>query len=446
MFQRQGTSTILLIVVLVFASTTVATLFALLFYEYLPIPSQLRFHSSSSEEDHIIDRLGRFVGHNKTTQYTSLKADFSPSSTADSFKLSIPTVETRLSTSSSTAGSGIQSKPTEPPSSPSYIAEGIPVPYPNRDGIESDDEISYLRYLISGMALNNTIIIVPTNLAFARIAINLDCRMRALGITNALFWALDEWTVDVLQAYSIPVYFNPSFYSHANAERYHSESYNKMMQDRPKLWRMVLRTGHNMLFLDADIALLTDPMAELVQDADLEGQVDEGDFFRATNEYTNPQLCGGAFFLKSNERSIQFLDQVETAIRESWWGLVEDQQAINTIIHDPSYARMLNRFEIDPNGERTPFGGHQNGSDDDRLSVRFVPAQGYLNGHLWRGYAGGGGGRRIEFKDEGAIFEEFEPALVHLNGIVEKEALLKTSGWWNLQDDMSCLLGNETAM
>lgn len=443
---------IFLSIVLVVVST--ATLFALLLYEYRPL-------CGTGALDHNVPTIvaatkQQVASYSPGESSTTVGSNSSKSSTTGSKIQSGPTEQP--SPASYTAEGipvpypnrdGTESddeipEPTEPPSPPSYTAEGIPVgPYPNRDGGESDDEISYLRYLISGMALNNTIIIVPTNLAFARLAINLNCRMRVLGITNALFWALDKGTVEALQAYSIPVYFNPSFYSNEYVEYYHSDGYNQMMRDRPKLWRMVLRTGYNMLFLDADIALLTDPMAELVQDSDLEGQVDELDLFLATNEFTNPQLCGGAFFLKSNERSIRFLDNVEAAIQESWVGLVEDQQAINTIIHNPFYARMVNRFQIEPDGQRKPFGGYQNGPGDDRLTVRFIPTQQYLNGHLWYRYAGHGGGRRIVFEDQGGTIEEFEPALVHLNGLKEKEELLNQSGWWNLQEDMRCSLDKD---
>src|SRR5271169_1019341 len=156
---------------------------------------------------------------------------------------------------------------------PDFIVEGIPSHFPHRQG-SGATEVEYLRYLISGLALNDTIIIVPTNTAFARLAINFNCRMRTLGISNVLYWALDDTASQILREYQIPVYYNPTFFSSKEEESYHTDNYIKMMAERPKFWKMIMRTGFNMLFLDADNAILRNPMDEIVGDADLEGQID----------------------------------------------------------------------------------------------------------------------------------------------------------------------------
>jgi hypothetical protein len=320
-----------------------------------------------------------------------------------------------------------------------YVAKGIPNCFPDRDGSE-EKEIAYLHYLISGIALNNTIMIVPTNLAMVRLAINFNCRMRILGNNNVLFWALDKSAASVLQEYSIPTYFNPAFFSSDILEGYHSENYNKMMQERPKLWRTVVKTGYHMLFLDVDIGILRHPMLDLVGDADLEGQVDEHGFWHAVNINAFPQMCGGAFFLKSNERTIRFLNRMEKALVEKEGGIVDDQQAINLAIHNLELARILNRFKRHENGTDIPYGGFSNGPDDNRLTVRFIPADQYLNGHLW-------GSSAVERDPDGNRMtwtegerRQFEPALVHLNGKGAKEDEMKQFGWWYIKNDLNCPL------
>jgi len=72
------------------------------------------------------------------------------------------------------------------PTPSGFLADGIPIPFGSRDGSEYI-EIEYLKYLISGLALNNSIIICPTNTGFIKFALNFNCRVRSLGIANVLY-------------------------------------------------------------------------------------------------------------------------------------------------------------------------------------------------------------------------------------------------------------------
>jgi hypothetical protein len=225
-------------------------------------------------------------------------------------------------------------------------------------------------------------------------------------------------------------------------EWYHSGNYIKMMLERPKFWRMIMKTGTNMLFLDADTAVISNPMAELVGDADLEGEIDAFNLTVAKNRHKCPQLCGGAFFLKANHRSILFLDRVEKALAEEMEGVVDDQQAINYVIHNYEVARILNRYQ---KGKEVPYGGFPEDPEDDRLTVRFVPIERFMNGHIWFTSVSTTlgtntkSGMTMVFTQKG--FEgEFEPALMHLNGMTSKESTMKRFGWWWLQDDLGCPL------
>ena len=171
------------------------------------------------------------------------------------------------------------------PLPPGFLAKGVPVPFSNRDGSEFI-EIAYLKYLISGLALNNTIIIAPTNTGYIELALNFNCRMRTLGVTNVLYWALDDTAAEILREYRMPVYHNPNFVSISTKEYYHSEDFIEMMYDRPQFWRMVMKTGFDMLFLDVDNVIIKNPLNDIIGDADLESQVDEIEFNDGTG-YTS---------------------------------------------------------------------------------------------------------------------------------------------------------------
>jgi hypothetical protein len=321
---------------------------------------------------------------------------------------------------------------------PGFLAKGIPIPFPNRDGSESV-EVAYLKYLISGLALNNTIIIVPTNTAFIKVALNLNCRMRIFGVNNVLYWALDDTAAKILREYRMTVYHNPNFASIATEENYHSEKYLEMMYDRAQFWRMVVKTGFDMLFLDVDNIILRNPLNDIVGDADLEAQVDEWNLTNALNVYHNPQMCGGVFFLKSNSRTLKFLDRMEQAYFGSNEDIIDDQQALNFVIHNQKYARIINRFE--KHGKDIPIGGYAEGPKDDRISVRFVPLETFMNGHIWKKWVEtdhDGGGMTLMNDTTGKVIKELNVSMLHLNSIRPKDDYMKEFGWWNLNNDLTC--------
>src|SRR5271156_2079453 len=265
------------------------------------------------------------------------------------------------------------------PTGDNVLGQNVPIPFPNRDGFDSNEEVAYLKYLISGVAINNTVIIVPANNAFIRQALNFNCRVRALGVPNVLFWALDRSSHEILQAYNIRSYYNPTYFSVSSQEHYHSVTYLKMMHQRPRFWRNVMRTGYNMLFMDADIAVIKDPMSVIVGDADLEGQADEYWLGWNTMDERCPRMCAGGFYLKANDKSVAMLDHMErllsqidrdvcekpdvTDVDGNRDAVCEDQEALNDFVRNRLVSRLVNRNVTD----NVTFDG-----EDPRLTVRFI--------------------------------------------------------------------------
>jgi hypothetical protein len=327
-----------------------------------------------------------------------------------------------------------------------HIAENLPVPFSNRNGSE-DMEAEYLNYLISGLASNNTIIIVSINKALIRVGLNLNCRMRQLGMNNVLWWALDESAHAMLTAYQIPSYFNPAFIQMETFEQ-GSNIYLDMMATRFSFWRSVIRTGHNMFFMDVDVVIYRNPLLDLAWDADLEGQVDEFEYEEAVDEFRYPHMCAGAFLLKPNNRSIRFLDDMEKAYT-GIEHIFNDQVAMNHVLHHIDNNIVLNRYDRGPDGEKISKGKSSKETkekQDDRLTVRFIPIDKFVNGHIWRGEVETErDGRHMKFVQSGTreVIQEFEPALLHLNGDHDKEFRFKYFPWWQLRDDLSCPLDRD---
>ena len=185
-----------------------------------------------------------------------------------------------------------------------------------------------------------------------------------------------------------------------------------------------------MLFLDADIALFGDPMTAIRREADLEVQVDEQSLAASLNMTHLPDMCGGAFWLRSCERSLQFLDRVAYSFAhpppgvERW----DDQMSLNFALKDTENTLILNRWVDKAQTEQ--YGVNANASDDTgvQFSVRFVSPFEYLNGHIWtkevdthtKGYENA-------FSLRGKIAEEtkFLPTLLHLNGVNGKADVIR---------------------
>jgi hypothetical protein len=203
---------------------------------------------------------------------------------------------------------------------------------------------------------------------------------------------------------------------------------------------MVLKTGFDMLFLDADIVVMRNPLHDIVGDVDLEVQVDEKRYVDALDTHINPLMCAGAFSLKSNPRSLTFLDRMEEALVAGKDGVVDDQNALNFVTHHHDYARIINRYENV--GGIVPFGGYARGPEDDRVSVRLISVESYMNGHVW--WSGvqrdrDGGVIRVVNDVTGEV-KSLDLSILHLNGIKEKEELMKEYHWWSLKDDFTCPL------
>ena len=202
-----------------------------------------------------------------------------------------------------------------------------------------------------------------------------------------------------------------------------------------------MKTGFDMLFLDMDNVIMKNPLNDIVGDADLEIQVDEGSSTAALDIHRNLHMCAGAFFLKSSSRTLKFLDRAEQALFAGMEEIMDDQHAINYIIHNETYARTINRYEKDE--QRTPIGGYAQGPDDDRISVWVVPVENFINGHVltnWVKTDSDNGVMTLVDDTTGEVVTELDVSLVHLNGIKNKEEIMAKFRWWMLKDDFTCPL------
>jgi len=154
-----------------------------------------------------------------------------------------------------------------------------------------------LRALMSRIAVNNTVIIVSTNLGFFNMSLNVLCRLEDLGATNVLTWALDEGSAKALRKRSLPYYYDTATFSVSNYTSYFDFGYIRMMIERPSVWWRLLATGYDLIFIDSDVVLFENPMGLFPRVADIEGQIDTKFWVEAERQDRVPDMCAGAFWL-----------------------------------------------------------------------------------------------------------------------------------------------------
>jgi len=316
-------------------------------------------------------------------------------------------------------------------------------------------EIQYLKGIVQGIQQNNTVIIVPTDSEFLRLALNFDCRMRMLNIRNLLYWLRDDISARSLAQQEVQFYYHPELAEKKTPRAKDAEtpvgvSHTAITEAHIRLLRLVLSTGYNVLFLDPHTAILKNPLEALQYDADLEGQIDEVTLEDAENEEKCPQMGAGAFYMKANPRTLRLLDRMEMAPHDYF--SLQDNHILNHFLHDYTFSRILNRYETLSDGlhPALPYGGHVT-ENDDRLVVRFINADTFLNGAIWRKSVETlpGGTRMVLKERQGKWIREFEPALMHLSGVyapAAKEWVFKELGWWSLNEDLTCLSPKATVL
>ncbi|KAJ3158208.1 hypothetical protein HK101_001374 [Irineochytrium annulatum] len=326
----------------------------------------------------------------------------------------------------------------------------------NQSGIS----LSALDTLLAGAAdANRTIVLLPFNDAYKAVLSNLLCSIRRVEAAESVklplvFWPLDEDARKWAQSTGLgPILYDDTLFSVNEWVGYSHDGkkspYFQMMRERGKMFRKIVHDlGYNIFFLDSDVVVLRNPLSLLRWDSTVEIQVDawaedqvvmeevepmpgpeevmqpletvEGrlakvmagpanpkpiPFFRPESEYVNdrtPTACAGAFFLRADEGGRWAAREMERILAER--DDVDDQEALNIILHDNAWPRNLaprNR-SAEELAERSRF-----------LTYRYMKQHEAVNGHVF-----------FAFREAYLWFKKRkglpEPALVHANGVTDK--------------------------
>lgn len=307
-------------------------------------------------------------------------------------------------------------------------------------------------------AINNTLVIVPVNLAHMMWVENFLCSLSqtTFDAKKIVFWALDSEVQDMLAVRGFTTYHDPSFYSVSTNENLHDDTkdFKRMMKERPKFFIDMLSTGHDLLFIDADTVFFGDPLAIRDPDVDIVFSSDSREFFNKPHKdpfkdvwrkgSRIPPVCNGIFWMKSNAKTIKIwqdmLDIFGAGPRLALYKFFvfkDDQRGMDVLLND-GRAKLVDPL---PRGI-TPemlIGRADVNADVD---VRLLDQTEVVSGHLLRNRKAlfdqnlkelkAGGGKQL------AIHFNWDPK------DQTKESGVKELGLWQLTDDGKCSHNKES--
>ena len=188
------------------------------------------------------------------------------------------------------------------------------------------------------------IILSFADFSYLDLAVNLHESFKALHISNFLFICADDKALKVLQRRSIPsfLYQHPQINSD-ESPKFHSDDFKLKASIKIKIITAALMLGFQVLFTDADVVFLRDPIpyltfykgVDLVIQNDTDSGLNSG-FLLARPTYSSVTLMHRA------------LDIVMTRI-------IFDQEALNLVIKEMVSTQSLDMVVLDaqrfPNGK-----------------------------------------------------------------------------------------------
>ncbi|XP_019172898.1 PREDICTED: uncharacterized protein At4g15970-like [Ipomoea nil] len=186
---------------------------------------------------------------------------------------------------------------------------------------------------------NRTVIITTLNAAWTASGSIFDMFLESFRIGNQTEGLLKHVVVVAMDktAYARCRELHPHCYAlttdgvdFSGQANFMTKHYLKMMWRRTDFLRLVLEMGYSFIFTDADIMWLRQPFSQLYPDTDFQIGCDQ---YRYDSSDLNNYANGGFYYVKSNNRSIEFY-KFWSKSREAFPGKNE-QDVINIIKFDP---------------------------------------------------------------------------------------------------------------
>lgn len=276
------------------------------------------------------------------------------------------------------------------------------------------DAVHEFSQLVRKHAVANEIIISVATYQAKDFLLNLLCSLKQQNITNFVVGALDKEMQDFCLNNSINVYYASSI-SRLGRKNYTSgefgtESFNKLVALKHESAILAMSLGYNVIVTDLDIVWLRNPLPLLRETAGQNFDI----VFQCDNHYEHSSCypCGGFFYARPTEPSIQALDTLVN----------EKIKNVNSSTQDIMKKILCKGKQVSYLECKDP----ETGIRIRMLSKKLLP-----NGNTFM----------LEFKDRVLFVKSWNPYIMHFNwmmGDENKIQWMKKAEVWFLNEKKQC--------
>jgi hypothetical protein len=264
---------------------------------------------------------------------------------------------------------------------------------------------------------------------------------------------MDERTAVTLQEKRYKFFYSPLLEARHDSTRTIHEGMNKV-----RLWKWILKTGVNLLWMEPSVALFKTPMEGLKMDADIEGIVSKDSLLEIQSESEGVSELGtGVLWMKAGPHMSILLARMWSSLNEGKYK--SESEALNSLLKsDPSKYLSLDNPALSPSHDTNATS--QFNPSSTVISYRTISPYTHLTYPIFEndihlhtsGYSSA-----FSLRDSNWDVDRFYPTMLYVQGkdlerysrrkrdgsaggqgrMVQR---WKSLGWWELNDDGKCAL------
>lgn len=318
---------------------------------------------------------------------------------------------------------------------------------------EDDTGVRRISNIIHNKVVNNSIIFVPVKSSDMMWVDNLHCRINGhFKQRNIVYWAMDQSAAVTLQEKRYKFFYSPLLEVQHDSTRRIEEGMNKV-----RLWKWILKTGRDLLWMEPSVALFKTPMVGLRLDADIEGIVAKESLAELSSAEGISELGTGILWMRAGPDVMALLTKMYNSMNEGKYKT--EAQALNALLRsDPSKYLSLDNPALSPSHDTNSTS--QFTPSSSVLSYRTISPYTHLTYPIFEsdihlhtsGYSSAFSLRESNWENERFYptmlyvkqkdFERFERRKrdATSQGQGRMVQRWKSLGWWELDEDGKCAL------
>jgi hypothetical protein len=313
-----------------------------------------------------------------------------------------------------------------------------------------------LREIVSTVADQNEVILIPVNTALYAVAMNLVCSLTRVDINNVVFWSLDIEVHERLVNEGHMSYVLPNLQGSPNRMASKDKELVNLLRSKPVVLQKFVNAGFNVWYLDADMVVMREFRSKADEykkepfKADIILSVANAENIPPTLDvHQIPSTNAGIMYFRTTEKSKQFLEDTIKELENN--EEQDDQDALRVLVNKSKKiqwtgigTRAISEGYPDGKGEadvKGPEKEEPKGTIVDQLSDFFsftkVDPNAYVRIHFFDQYEFING--QIYFRHPELIPRDFNSyRIIHANGESEPEQRFRERKLWYLDSNGVC--------